>query len=323
MNNKPRVSIIMPVYNAVQYIEEAMDSILNQPFEEYEFIVVDDCSNDGTMEKVRSYKDSRIRVLVNSENRGVAFSRNRAVNESRGEYIALMDHDDVSMRTRLCKEVEFLDQNPEYGVVAGRTQLIDEKGNILKETNKAYYDPEYIKAIFLFRNVFSNSEVMFRKELAVKHNIYYEDHCFGMEDFKFWIQMSKITKMIMLDELFLRHRIHDSSISSMVFDKQGMQRRMKYEEMQEYSWGLSGINVSRECAEIIHKYIVEEKWESRVGWKEVREVYQAMQTFVGCSGHLDNNDKIKLYCRGQLLYYMTKIEDFWEDKRYEKETVIF
>ena len=91
--NNPMVSVIMPVYNGEKYIRKALESILNQTFQDFELIIIDDCGNDSSMIIVNEYKDSRIRVFHNNVNKGIAFSRNRAIQESKGKYIAIMDDD--------------------------------------------------------------------------------------------------------------------------------------------------------------------------------------------------------------------------------------
>ena len=307
----------MPVYNSVKYINEAIDSILNQTFENFEMILVDDCSNDGTRKIIESYNDNRIKILYNTENRGVAYTRNRALEHSRGEYIAIMDHDDIALPTRLEREVQFLDENPDYGVVGGRVQTIRQDGTVIKRTNVAYVNPDYIKAIFLFRNVFCNSEVMFRSELARKNNIRYEEKCYGMEDFKFWIKMSKITKMTNIDELFLKHRIHEKSITNVVSKDFEIERSLKFAEFQKYSWKESGLQIPTNIAETIHRYIGENILEAEITEGNIVELYFAMRVFLSECHKLDNYKEIALYLKSILLQYINRVNNFWKEDVYE------
>lgn len=310
----PKVSVIMPVYNSVKYINEAIDSILNQTFTDFEMILVDDCSDDGTREIIESYKDSRIRIFYNSKNMGVAYTRNRALENARGEYIAILDDDDISLSIRLEMQVKFLDENLEYGVVGGRTQLIDQNGMVINKSNVAYVNPKYIKAIFLFRNVFCNGEVMFRRELAVSNNLRYEENCYGMEDFKFWIKMSKIAKMTNIDELFLKHRVHEKSITSVVAKNLERERQLKFAELQRFSWKESGLQIPTEVAEIIHKYVGEELLKTEITEESVRELYSAMKVFLEKCYGLDNQREIGLFCKSILIQYINKINDFWKEE---------
>ena len=109
----PRVSVVMPAYNAEKYIGEAIDSILNQTFTDFEFIIIDDGSSDRTADIVKSYSDPRIRLLANERNSGIVASLNRGIQKATGKYIARMDADDYSRLDRIKKQVDFLDNHPE------------------------------------------------------------------------------------------------------------------------------------------------------------------------------------------------------------------
>ena len=111
---KPKVSLIMKVYNGEAYLKEAINSILNQTYQDFEFIIIDDGSFDRSPDIVRQYTDERIRFLQNEQNMGLCATQNKAIQAARGEYIAVMDCDDISYKTRLEKQVAFLDTNPEY-----------------------------------------------------------------------------------------------------------------------------------------------------------------------------------------------------------------
>ena len=245
-------------------------------------------------------------------NRGVAYSRNRAIENSQGKYIAIMDHDDIAMPTRLEKEKNFLDVHDDYGAVGGKTVLIDKNDQVIKEANKAFNNYKYIKAIFLFRNVFCNSEMMIRKELIVSNNLKYDENCYGMEDFKFWIEVSKLTKTIMLDEVFLQHRIHSSSLTNTMFLQYNCQRSKTYEYLQRYSWKLSGLDIQNGVGSTIHKYIGEHNLELKITKNEIEELYKGLQMFLMECRKLDYYIEIEQYCRNIMLQYIKKQIDFWE-----------
>lgn len=253
------VSLIMPVYNAGKYIEEAINSILNQTYTNFELILIDDVSTDNTWSKVSKYNDSRIKTIHNDKNRGIAYSRNRGIEVARGEYIALMDDDDISTPDRFEKQVNYLDEHLEYDFIGGRYQTIDEKGNVISENRVAYYNPNFIKAMFLFQNVYCNGEMMFRKSVIDKYHIRYEDGQYGMEDYRFWIECSKVGKFTTLDKVFLQHRIHDQSETNrniLLCDEVREQHRKK---LQKYSLELSGIYLEKDELDIMHKYTKKEK----------------------------------------------------------------
>ena len=125
----PKVSVIMTVYNGERYLQEAVDSILVQTFKDFEFIIVDDGSTDNTAEVLADCKDPRIKV-VKQEHQGMAQGRNRGVEEACGEYIAIMDADDVSLPERLEVLADFLDQRKDVGGVSTGSLLANEHGEV-------------------------------------------------------------------------------------------------------------------------------------------------------------------------------------------------
>ncbi len=125
----------MPAYNAERYIREAIESILNQTFSDFELIVINDGSTDGTLECIRSFGDERIKIINNKQNLGIIRSRNIGLQASRGEYIAKMDADDISLNTRLQRQVNYLDQHPEVAVIACKLAVMDESGHQHQPTN--------------------------------------------------------------------------------------------------------------------------------------------------------------------------------------------
>lgn len=111
--SNPKVSVIMPAYNAEKFIEKTINSILNQTYTDFELLIIDDCSTDNTMDVVRRIKDNRIRIINNKTNQGIAKSRNIGLANAKGEYIALMDNDDLTVVDRFEKEVCYLENHPE------------------------------------------------------------------------------------------------------------------------------------------------------------------------------------------------------------------
>lgn len=136
-NNEYRheVSVIMPVYNGEKYLKEAVDSILNQRFRDFEFIIINDGSADNTSKIFESYSDNRIR-LVQRENRGFAYSLNEAIQLAKGKYIARMDADDVALENRLQLQYEFMESSPGVDILGGQADIIDKNGRLIGEMRK-------------------------------------------------------------------------------------------------------------------------------------------------------------------------------------------
>lgn len=128
-----KVSVIMAVYNAESYLQEAIDSVLEQSYADFEFIIINDGSTDKCSRILHTYDDERIR-LVERENRGLATSLNEAIGISRGRYIARMDHDDICLPERLERQLDYMEKNPEVGILGAQAYLIDEAGNRIGAT---------------------------------------------------------------------------------------------------------------------------------------------------------------------------------------------
>ncbi len=138
---EPLVSVIMPVYNAEKYIFEAVNSVIEQTYTNWELVLINDGSSDLSINIIKEFKDSRIRLYENRENMGIAYSRNRAIDLSRGKYIAIMDNDDISLPNRLKIQVEYLENHEEIDVLSGASMVIDSHGNVIKKKRKCLKKP--------------------------------------------------------------------------------------------------------------------------------------------------------------------------------------
>jgi Predicted glycosyltransferases len=277
---KPLVSIIMPVYNAQQYIEETLMSVLNQTYTEFEVIIVDDCSQDKSMDMVRRMADSRFVILENNRNCGIAFSRNRAIRKSKGKYIAILDNDDIALPDRLERQVHYLEQYFSIGVIGGESVWIDEKGRIIQERKFISKDPDYIKTSFLFENMYNNSEVMFRKSVIEDNNIKYCDDMLGMEDFKFWIDCTKVCKFSNLDRVVLKRRMVKTNTTSKIQKEKAQERAQVFAQLQEYSLRKSGFCLETDEYELIHQLIKEDISKGLADLKKVKKMYLLMKKII-------------------------------------------
>lgn len=203
-----KVSVIMAAYNAETYIEEAIRSVLNQTFKDFELIVVNDGSEDQTLNVIKSIPDKRIKI-INLDNSGAANARNSGIRSSKGEYIAILDADDVALPDRLQKQVDFLDANLEYGIVGGNASVIDKDGMFVTNTNQTL-DWHSIK-MKLPASPFIHSTVMFRSSL-IKTIGFYPDISTS-EDALFFLKISKVSKMINLQDCLINYRLLPSALS--------------------------------------------------------------------------------------------------------------
>jgi glycosyltransferase involved in cell wall biosynthesis/carbonic anhydrase/acetyltransferase-like protein (isoleucine patch superfamily) len=212
MINVPKVSVIMPVYNTANYLSEAIESILNQTLTDYEFIIVDDCSNDGSLEIIKSYEDQRILLIENKINRGIAFSLNYGITIAKGQYLARMDSDDICHPSRLERQFNFLQNEPNVGILGTSINYIV-KGTIqghwaVEKSN------ELCKLQLLNHTPFAHPTVMFNLNKVSKDQIIYKQCKVPAEDYELWTRLCSKYKVSNLDEKLVDYRIHESQISS-------------------------------------------------------------------------------------------------------------
>lgn len=184
----PKVTVIMSVYNDERYVREAVESILNQTFRDFEFVIINDGSTDRTREILLSYNDERIRLL-DQENKGLTPSLNRGIAYARGEYIARMDGDDITDPTRLEKEADFLDRNQTIGLVGTFAYRIDEEGRIISLYTYKTTTDEIKKNLWVDCS-FCHSSVMFRKA-CIDMVGGYREKVGPTEDYDLWFRITE------------------------------------------------------------------------------------------------------------------------------------
>lgn len=207
----PTLSIIMPVYNAEAYMREAVESILAQTYTDFELIIVEDGSTDNSPEIIESFTDSRIQRLYNDGNKGIVYTRNRGMANARGRYIAPFDADDIAHPEKFAKQIQFLEDNPGYGLLGTWAKLIDKNGKPLREKWKVNAPPERIPSILLFRNYFVQSSVVLRREAIPPGG--YEKGFDAVEDYRMWTKIATRWKVWNYTEYLVKYRIHEQGIS--------------------------------------------------------------------------------------------------------------
>ncbi|WP_458399737.1 glycosyltransferase family 2 protein [Mailhella sp.] len=183
----PRISVLMPVYNTrPEHLCEAIDSILAQTFGDFEFLILNDCSTDPQVEEVvKSYSDPRIIYAVNERDLGISGARNRFLDMAQGEYLAVMDHDDISLPERFAKQVAFLDGHPNVGIVGTLTKSMS-KGTVKPRPTE---DVEIKKMLMAHCNL-SHPSCMLRASVLKKNNIRYEEMFSLTEDYSLFAASS-------------------------------------------------------------------------------------------------------------------------------------
>ena len=183
------VSVIMPVYNTrIEFLKEAVQSILEQDFDDFELVIVDNGSSDKDVrEFLTSQQDQRVQLLTLSQNIGPAKARNYAIKHSCGRYLAIMDSDDVALPSRLKEEFEYLESHPATALVCSRTKVLSEEPFDPFKNFSSDRDLELY--LFLCGNAVCTSSVMLRREILERKNLHFESNFEIAEDYRLWSQL--------------------------------------------------------------------------------------------------------------------------------------
>ncbi len=207
----PKVSVLMPNYNCEKYIWEAIKSILNQTFSDFEFIIIDDWSTDKSWEIIKDYakKDKRILAIKNEENLKICKTLNKWIELAKWEYIARMDSDDISSLSRFEKQVRFLDENPEVWIVWWTMEIMDENWKVYSKREYHRNDKEIRKKIFRY-SPFCHPAVMIRKKILEK-SWNYDSSLVYSEDYDLYFRIWQYSKFANLWDVLIKYRMFENN----------------------------------------------------------------------------------------------------------------
>jgi len=215
MGKSPMISVVMAVYNGKKFLAEAIESILNQTWTDFEFIIVNDGSRDNSLKIINRYakKDSRI-VVISRKNMGLVQSLNEGIAIAKGEYLARIDADDIALPTRFEKQVEFLKNHPDISILGTFIKPFGDSAVkdlvVCENWFNPSLNPENVEATFLDRAAICHPSIMGRTELF--KSMQYRDKYYCAEDYDLWLRSLKAGyKIWVLDEILLRYRIHKKS----------------------------------------------------------------------------------------------------------------
>jgi glycosyltransferase involved in cell wall biosynthesis len=200
---EPRVTVLMPVYNGEEYVREAMESILSQTFKDFEFLIINDGSTDGSVEIILSFQDKRIRLIHNGKNLGLIQTLNKGIAHSRGEYVVRMDCDDISLPSRLQKQIDYMNENTAVGVCGTWVRMIGPG----RRTIRYPTDSDSIRCHLLFYSALAHPSVIFRKDTIEKYQLYYNSSYVRAEDYELWVRAGKFVKLANLSEPLVKYRV--------------------------------------------------------------------------------------------------------------------
>lgn len=230
----PKVSVLMPVYNAAPYLRQSIESILAQDFDDFEFIIINDGSKDKSLEIIKSYNDSRIRLYSNESNLGVIGALNLGLNLSNSEYIIRMDADDISKKERFGIQVKFMDSHPLVVAAGCSAEVIDSHGKSLKRIWKYPETNDDIRAHLFFHSGIIHPTAILRNHIFKEHKLSFDKNYLHAEDYHLWWQLSNYGELRNISQPLLKYRRHSNQIT------------MKYKFQQE---NISALIVIRSLAE--------------------------------------------------------------------------
>lgn len=212
MPDGPLISVCVPVYNRQEFIKDALESVLQQTYRHFEIIVIDDGSTDQSIDLVKSINDSRISIYENGENKGVVYSRNRYLTEAGGEFIAMLDSDDIWNEEKLKKQVRFLTTNPDFGICGtwGVRRQSEKRDTLwsMAETD------EEIRVQMLWSCPIIHSSLMIRRSILDRYDIRYDQAYANSEDYELLRRLLRHTKAYCLPDPLVVYNLHPQQLSS-------------------------------------------------------------------------------------------------------------
>lgn len=294
MEKAPLISIVMSVYNDEQYIREALDSLFFQTLQDFEIIIIDDCSEDRTVDVIRSYESEKIRLILNKENQGLTKNLNIGLKLAKGKYIARMDGDDKSRPQRFEKQIGLLEENPELMLISCRAHMFGEEDLV----SDIQGSPKQLQAMMLIRPVLAHPGFMMRRELIEVHGFQYDETYRSAQDYNFAVRVAREFSIGITEDVLLDYRVHKKQISS----AHGIEQRNNAARVRNMQLEWIGVYLSNRQKEVLEKWAREIK---NVSLDEYREAYQLIDIYV--HGNLQTG----VYSTKELKEELTKLLFQW------------
>jgi len=216
---QPPITVLMPVYNTEKYLKESIESVLNQTFRDFEFLIIDDGSTDNSVKIIESYNDKRIRLVRNEKNMKLIATLNKGLGMVNGKYICRFDSDDICYPTRLEKQFLFMESNPEYAACASwLVNFYEDTNNLHLGKYNEFTDEIRIKT--LYQNHFVHPASFIRKSFIEARNLRFDPSFIHSEDYYFFVKLSEISKLYNIQEPLVKVRKHEFNVSKLNSDIQ-------------------------------------------------------------------------------------------------------
>ena len=278
------VSVVMAVHNGLPYLKEAVESVLGQTWRDFEFIVVDDASTDGSLELLESYEDARIRLMRNGQQAGLAASLNKGMDAAQGEFIARMDADDISLPGRLAQQVAFMRAQPEVAICGAWAQTI---GGGRAQVWRYPSEDADIKAELLFASVLVHSSVMMRRSALDAHTLRYDEGLAQAQDYDLWVRAAEVLRLANLPKVLLRYRLHADQVG----EQAGSGQQAVADEVRDKQLAHLGVEAIATDRNWHHRIA---RWDFGDTLEDLAQVERWLQTL------LEANQQSQRYARASL-----------------------
>ena len=298
------ISVVMPCYNAEKYVCFAIKSILDQSYANFELIIINDGSTDSTDEKIRNFRDSRIRYIGVKENLGNYMARNIGMKAASGAYICVMDADDIAMPDRLKTQYQFLENNHKVGCVGSQAIVINEAGDMSGRIYKPVVSSEELATLFLIDNFTLHPSLMFRNSMLKRFNLSYDESYQYASDFDFISRCAQHFPVVNTAESLMYYRQHPTQISS---DKKYAQKicadNIRLNQLKRFDMLLS----SEEGAVYLKLFDNTSKFSST----EIEEAYNIVNRIVNVNSKqkIYNQTFLLKHYRNLLIHAKRKVQD--------------
>lgn len=242
----PSISVVMPVYNAQDFLSEAIQSVLDQTFTDFECIIINDGSTDRSVEIIKSFKDQRIRAVDNDQNIKIVRTLNKGISLAKGKYIVRMDADDICLPERFKTQFNFMEENPDVGACGSWFENIGDVSGISRYES----DHNVIRFKMLYQMPVLHPSTIIRKSLLENYNITYNTNFPGAEDLDFFIRIAEVSRLVNIPKVLLIYRQHSASAKSLLQDNIKSLLFMT----SSYQFGKIGLEINEKDNELFTRF---------------------------------------------------------------------
>lgn len=264
----PRISVIMPAFNVGAYIKEAVESILQQTYTDFELLIINDGSTDSTEEVVLSLQDERIVYIKNEQNIGLANTINKGMLLARGEFIARMDSDDLLKNERLQVQIDYLDSHSDVDLCSVGLEMFGAtNGIILGETNF-----EQVKIALLFSSAIGHASSMFRRKSFVDNQLFFDQNFFPAEDYELWTRAVMKLKLVNIPEVLYLYRMHESQVTKVDLRAVEKSKELQYNYIKQIFPEMVDEKINFFIQSFIHSTEFKDRTDIEVSFEIIRQL---------------------------------------------------